>query len=267
MSFVAKVLGTVRARLLISLIGLSVLLVAFAATGWIALSQANERMRTMYEDRIVPLRSLKLISELYMVGVVDTANKLKTGALNWPDGSNALQAAEEQIRQQWSSYKASRIGEIERPLVTQAEQEIEAAGEMIAKLKKIIEQGSSARLTGLINEGLYEAVDPVRGTLTKLVDVQLEQALSSYRESQAAHDLVRLLLTAGLILGVVAIIYAIFTVMAQVIRPLNTMTQLMTRLSQGDVAVEVVGTIAAMRLGCLRAHCLCSRTMLLRHVV
>ena len=117
MSLVTKAAGTIRARLLISLVGLCILLIAFAATGWVALSQANERMRGMYEDRVVPLRSLKLVSEYYVVGVVDTANKLKTGALTWPNGLKALQAAEEQIQRHWSAYRSVKVGEAERVLV------------------------------------------------------------------------------------------------------------------------------------------------------
>jgi methyl-accepting chemotaxis protein len=241
MSFVAKVVGTVRARLLISLLGLSVLLAAFAATGWITLSQSNERIRALYEERVVALRSLKLMSDHYIVGIVDTANKLRSGALGWSEGLTTVQTAEDEIRQQWASYRSSNLDEAERALVAQAEQQIASAGEMIAKLKGIVEQKRGAQLAGLINEGLYESVDPIRATLTSLVDRQLEKARTAYAASQAENSFVRLLLGIGLILGAVAVVYAIFTVVAQVIRPLNITTQLMVRLSQGDLGIVVAG--------------------------
>ncbi|HYF53944.1 MAG TPA: MCP four helix bundle domain-containing protein, partial [Salinarimonas sp.] len=248
---VVKGIATIRARLLISLLSLSVLLAGLAAMSWTTLSRSDGRMRDMYEERVVPLRSLKTLTEVYMVGVVDTANKLRTGALFWPDGLKAVQGAEREIQALWSAYKASRTGADEAVLITQADKEIQAAGAMIARFKRIIESQSTAQLTSLLNEGLYEVVDPVRESLTKLADNQLARARASFDEAHAAHRLGNLMLAAGLALGAAAVAYALFTALVQVIRPLGAMTGLMARLAQGDLSVPVVGADRRDEIGSL----------------
>ncbi len=43
-------------------------------------------LKTIYEDRVIPLSQLKKVSDLYAVQIVDTTHKVKNKSINWQEG-------------------------------------------------------------------------------------------------------------------------------------------------------------------------------------
>jgi hypothetical protein len=64
-----------RLSLLVALMG--IVLVVVGGTGLTGMSNTVGGLKTVYQDRVIPLRDLKLISDLYAVNIVDTAHKVR----------------------------------------------------------------------------------------------------------------------------------------------------------------------------------------------
>ena len=67
------------------LIGMASVLIAFSvligSAGLIQLKFAVNSLETVYKDRVVPLRDLKKIADLYAVNIVDATHKARDGVL------------------------------------------------------------------------------------------------------------------------------------------------------------------------------------------
>jgi len=43
----------------------------------------NAALKTIYEDRIFPLKYLKIIADMYAVNIIDTSHQLRNGNVSW----------------------------------------------------------------------------------------------------------------------------------------------------------------------------------------
>lgn len=62
------------------------LLVLIGVLGISGMHSSNQAMASVYNDRVVPLKDLKQIADMYAVNVVDTAHKVRNGNLDWQQG-------------------------------------------------------------------------------------------------------------------------------------------------------------------------------------
>jgi methyl-accepting chemotaxis protein len=244
-------LKSIKARLLVSLGVVSLFLAVSAATGWWALGVSNAGMASVYDDSVVPLRELKQLSDLYAVNVVDTAHKVRNGGLSWDKGAAAVQEARGQVVGLWKAYAGTYMEADEKALADETHRQMEKADGAVEKLIGILGRQDQAALDDFVKAELYSSIDPVTASIGRLVDLQLETAKRGYEFSQANYDRSRLVLTAVVLLGGVAILFALFTVLRRAIRPLHEMSGLMERLAKGDLEISIVGTGREDEIGTL----------------
>jgi methyl-accepting chemotaxis protein len=56
---------------------------------------------TVYNDRVVPLKDLKLISDMYAVNIVDTSHKVRNNNLTLQEGRKNVAEATGLIEKKW----------------------------------------------------------------------------------------------------------------------------------------------------------------------
>ena len=218
---------------------LGVMLASEALNGIMNLRSANERMKSVYEDRVVPLRDLKIISDAYAVLIVDTSHKVRSGALSWPDGGAAVRKAQATVHERWAAYTATMLTADEARLVAQARSAMDKADAAVASLLHVLDALDKAALDQFVVQDLYRSIDPVTDQVSALIDLQVAVAGNDFKDSQELYlsesrqswmllAVAALLLAAGI--GVVA---------RRVVAPLRLMTQAMDRLAAGDVTVAV----------------------------
>ncbi|MFN8719376.1 MAG: MCP four helix bundle domain-containing protein, partial [Rhodospirillales bacterium] len=100
---------TIRRLLSGSLVLLFAVIGIMAGTNLWGVDRLSTSMRTIYEDRVVPLRDLKIISDAYAVFVVDASHKVRNGNWDWPEAGESVATAREQLEKQWTSYLATTL--------------------------------------------------------------------------------------------------------------------------------------------------------------
>ncbi len=242
---------TIKARLLLALGALSVLLLTCAGAGWVAVTTSDASLRAVYEQRVVPLRELKIVADLYAVKIVDASHKSRNGNIPAAEGRQAVEAARRGIAEGWRRYKDGIADATERKQAEAAGALMQEADAVIMRLVTALDRNDRGRVASIINEQLYEAIDPVSAAIGDLVDRQLEVARDEHARSQATASTVLEILALALGLGVVAIVLALATVVGRVLRPLATLTDLTTRLARGDLDVTVTGAERSDEIGTL----------------
>ena len=184
-----------------------ILLLATVLMGGFGLYQvhdANRSIGTIYEDRVVPLKQLKTVADMYSVNVIDTANKYAHGLIDARTALAAIDQATQREKQEWKAYTETYLVEDEKAGVARLEPLRAQAVPRLAALKSALAANDREQVGTLI-KGLYEAIDPIGAELDKLVDIQLSVAKSEYDNAQRAYKadvlLFGILITAATLCG------------------------------------------------------------------
>ncbi|MFC4241391.1 methyl-accepting chemotaxis protein [Marinobacter oulmenensis] len=191
-------------------------------------SDINRGVSSIYNDRIVPLKDLKEISD-DAVFVVDAINKANAGVISSKEALKQLEEAEASIEASWQKYTATNLTERERELVAEVEALFVQANKAIAEAKSLLKfMPSNAKgQLNTIDGPLYGAIDPVAEKIGELIELQLQVAASE-RESVGelySHSLVLYpSIAAGA--GLLAIIASLL-IIRSITRPIHAMRRVM----------------------------------------
>lgn len=233
----------VATRLLLLAGVLILFLLLIGVLGIFGMRESNAGMETVYNDRVVPLRDLKVISDNYAVNIVDIAHKVRLGALSWQEATRSVNKAEEAIQQSRSNYLATQLVGEEQVLVDELKPLLKAADEANAQLLRILESRDQLALEQFISGELYQKIDPVTDRFGKLVDVQLQVAKVEY---DLAHDRYDQIFTAAVTCIVLSLVLAIVLgalITRSLLRQLGgepfTAMDSLQRVAAGDLTVEI----------------------------
>ena len=240
---------SVKSRLIMVLLVLGISVVAMAGSSGYAGWQGSRQLDTILTDRVVPLKQLKIVSDMYAVNVVDTAHKARSGEFSFPEALESLSDAKRAIDENWSAYEATRITPEEQELVEAVGQNTPAAQAAIADLENILRAGDRAALEQFTTTRLYPTIDPVTASISSLIDLQVRVAGEDGAKAQQLFGFTNTLNT---VLGLAALIIVGLTT-AFVIRgltgPLTTLTNAMRRLAGGDNDVGIPADARRDELG------------------
>lgn len=174
------------ARLSLSFAIPLLLMLLLAATGLLAMNSMNQGLKTVYLDRVVPLKGLKNIADLYAVSVIDAVNKAHSGLLTADQALEQVQTAQQQIAAEWTSYMATTLTDQEQQLATQAAVLFRNADADIRQLVAFLQQqqGDVSGELQNYNGPLYRSIDPISEKITELVNLQLKVAETEFVASE-----------------------------------------------------------------------------------
>lgn len=141
------------------------------------LGKVNDGMTTMYNDRVIPLKQLKLISDAYAVNIVDATHKARNGNISWSEASRSLEAADKVIDENLAAYEATKIEGEEMRLLNEAKTLRNSADEAYNEILDILRSGNDTvnqnRLHEYVTTKMYAKIDPFTSKIAELVALQL----------------------------------------------------------------------------------------------
>ena len=96
--------STIKMRLTILLCLLCVLLLAVGGLGLYNMQSSNQGLQRVYNDRVVPLKQLKTISDNYAVAIIENVHKVNIGLIRAEEALQHIQQAQQQIKLEWQRY-------------------------------------------------------------------------------------------------------------------------------------------------------------------
>ncbi len=152
------------------------------------LGRVNAGIDRIYLDRVVPLQDLKTIADDYAVFVIDAVNKANAGRFSAEQALRSIDQAQGRIREHWTAYLQTQLTPEEQRLANEARQRFAQADAVLGKLTERLRgmRGEVANQLTDFDGPLYDQIDPISQTITKLVDLQLDVA---HQEREHAHAL------------------------------------------------------------------------------
>ena len=180
---------------------MAMLAIGIGLLGLRGMALTLDGLATVYNDRVVPLKSLKIIADRYAVNIVDTTHKVRNGNISWAEARKSVEESDTIIKQEWQAYTATYLVPAEKDLVAQIEPLFGSAEEDLSKLKDILRRENQVALAEFATNNLYQVIDPISDKLASLSNVQLDVAKQQYDSSNADYQFTRNLSVAILLLG------------------------------------------------------------------
>jgi len=225
---------------LYALIGfLSVLLIMIGFWGLYSAKQAADGLDTVYKDRVVPLKDLKVIADMYAVNIVDTSHKVRNGNMKWADGRENVDVAVKTIVEKWKAYLATTLVTEEKRLVAEITPLMKSADTAVADLVGILKREDGDALARFTISELYPVIDPVSGKFSDLVDVQLKVAKEEYDKGARTYEQSKAISIAALILGVLLASGFGFMIVRSITGPVDKAAALAETMARGDFTTMI----------------------------
>ena len=191
-------------------------------------------LKTIYEDRVIPLSQLKQVADLYAVQIVDTTHKVRSGSVSWQNGLKNVHTARSVINQKWDAFLLTYMVEEEKALVEKARPLLQEANRSLENLETILQKQDAVALTEYVNADLYPTIDPISEVFSELVEVQLTVAKREYESSEKSYKSIMLLFF-GILCGSIVFSALIgFVLTRSITAPLHNMLNRIRDLAEGE---------------------------------
>ncbi|MGN8004890.1 methyl-accepting chemotaxis protein [Acidovorax sp. 22279] len=229
----------ISTRLAGLLAALCLLVLLVGVAGLYGMGNSNAGLKSVYDDRVVPLKQIKVVADMYAVNVVDTAHKVRDGTLTPAQGLQSVADARKAIDANWKAYLATQLVPEETQLVERfkpLQAKADAATDVLAGHFK---SGDVAALTAFAAKEMYPAIDPLQEVLGQLMQVQLDRAKAEYDSAAASYQTIRALAVTAVVAGIVLAVLMGGAMIRQISRALGDAVQITDAVAQGDLTVAI----------------------------
>jgi methyl-accepting chemotaxis protein len=189
---------------------------------------------SIHDDRVVPLKQLKVISDMYAINIVDTTHKMNHKTVSFPQGERMIQEAKTNITKEWNAYLATYLTPEEQTLVTKAKAQMTNADAAVETLYGIIKAQNAPALHEFAVKTLYPSIEPVTDSISALIDLQLKEASNLYTKAQSMYLDTRTFVITLSIVALLATLLNIWLVANSINTPLKEMEHLTQAMVHGD---------------------------------
>lgn len=183
-----EVVMLIRTRLLALISGS---LIGVAGVGFAMdymLYQSHEAFKNTYNDRILPLTQLKIVSDMYAVNIVDTAHKVSLNSISFERGVESLNTARKHSDEAWDAYSATSLTPEEKTIVTHINGIETQAHSVIEQLKTAMLNKDMDSVNRIRTTLLYSSIDPITDNIGKLMDIQLKESEHNLQYASTQYD-------------------------------------------------------------------------------
>lgn len=200
----------------------------------VVFADINRGVSSIYNDRVVPLKDLKFISDDYAVLVVDAINKANAGQISPREALRQIEEAESNIETNWEHYTQTSLTTREKELVREAESLFDAASQGIEEAKTVLRSAPSNAQGQLnrIDGPLYELIDPVTQKIGELIELQLDVAALERQSVGELYAQSQVLYPSTAVVAAVLSIGASILIILSVTGPINAMRNLMRSVAE-----------------------------------
>ncbi|MDB5848677.1 MAG: methyl-accepting chemotaxis sensory transducer, partial [Rhodoferax sp.] len=206
------------------------------------LSRSNQALKSVYIDRVEPLRQLKGISDLLTNNVTSPANKVRDGLLKPEDAVPLAVQAREGIQKYWAEYLASYLTPEEKVMADRFPAAYAKAQEVMAKAEASYRAGDSVTAAMLAGTDMYPAMEPVQKLLGELSNYQNRAAREDYEASESRYASIRLQVAGIMLAGAVLAALFSFVLIRRVVSSLTDSVRIADAVAQGDLGVAIAPT-------------------------
>ncbi|MDP2694629.1 MAG: methyl-accepting chemotaxis protein, partial [Gallionella sp.] len=232
---------TIKSRLIFVIAILSVLLIAIGVMGMLGMSKASEGLRTVYEDRTVPMGQVSDIQKLLLTNRLRIAVSMVTPT---PEVIQKNSAEVEQniaeIGKIWDAYMATTLTPEEKILADKfAEDRKQFVGEGLKPAIAALRANDLKLADKIVVEKIRVLYEPVGAGIQKLLQLQLDVAKHEYEDSISRYENNRNLSVGLIVGGLVLALWLGIVLIRAIMRPLAEAQDVAAKIAAGDLSSTI----------------------------
>jgi len=231
---------SIKARLVFILTFLSALLLVIGLIGLNGMSKAEAGLKTVYEDRTVPLMDLGK--------VIDMANRIRTNAViaanaaapEMAQKANAdTLSMDAEIDKLWAKYMATTLTVEEKVLADafNSEWKIYQTSRNVTMNRAMEGDLAAAQANAVADAG--PKFTAARGTLFKLIELQGTVAKQEFDLAHSRYENSRTTAIAATVIGLALAAWFGFLLIRAITRPLDAAVKLARAVAEGDLTQRI----------------------------
>ncbi|WP_051092939.1 methyl-accepting chemotaxis protein [Methylobacterium sp. 77] len=228
---------TIKLRLVALLACIGLVLLATAGIANLALHWSHQSLKTTFEDRVIPLRQFIVIRDAYD-DLTNVSRALRSGQIEPGQAKEKIERDLSNVTKEWSAYLATYLTQEEQIISKDLQGRIDGNGVIMAEILKRIAAGNGSDFE-TTHADLLKSLQATNANLTKLATLQVREVEAEYQRSETTSGWTRLTLLAALGLAALTIAYGIYTVIAQVARPLGNLVSVLQRMARGEIDAQI----------------------------
>ena len=225
---------------IIALLAVVLLMVAqLGIMGLRGLDQTSQGLRTVYAERVVPLKQMKAVSDFYAVNVIDAVNKANAGLMSAEEAAKSIQEAQDSAKALWAPYAQAERHELVIPLIAATAPLLDkanAATERVGNLIKGMKGHVAGQLSAEIGP-LYREIDPLTVQVGEVFDMQMRISAMTYAESEGIYHHVRNISLVSMAVGLFSVALLGLLTYRAVVPPLRRLAGQMIEVSRGNFSL------------------------------
>ncbi len=230
---------SIRAKLWLLVASLLVLTLATSITLMLELNSANQRMASIYNDRVIPMQQLKLIADAYGIKLVETTNKVYNQQILAESGKDTLTQVRNDAQAAWNAYMQTQLTAEEKALADRVNTLLEAISPRIDDVLRLFERDDHEGLGSFIEYRLFPSVSPLAASLQQLSAMQEQLAQQAYEEAQAASTRTMMLAAVTVAILLVLALISASLIIRTITRNLDSAVQVAETVAQGDLRSHI----------------------------
>ncbi len=222
--------------ILVSLIGLT----SIAGLGLLGINQSNERLRTVNEDRLVPIKDLSNMQDSMLeMHLQSTRLSHLIDQKGVKEHFDQIMRIDKVFNEKWAKYKATQLTAEEVALVShfssQAESYVQARNQFLNLIGNNDFESARNYLVKEVDSKFNQAFQ----VMHDLIALQDTIAQAEYRDATAALKLATGIMAATILFAVFLFIYMGISLMRSVIKPIDGISQVIKRVAEGDFSTQL----------------------------
>ncbi|TGK15574.1 methyl-accepting chemotaxis protein [Leptospira fluminis] len=181
-------------------------------------------IETIHNDRLIPLKQLKSISDYYAISIVDCVHKVRGGSVSFSQGKENIAQAQAGIKKEWMAYLSTQLVPEETQIIEELKPLFETADKVVEEGKKTMEAEDQQKLIEFAENVLYPNIDPVTEKIEKLIQVQLKITERIYTKAELEYEYSIGIFTVTSVATIVYILIVSITFSLRLVKGLTTVT-------------------------------------------
>ena len=224
----------IRVKILITIVILSIVVIMVGVNGILSTGKMESYIDTMQKDRLIPMKDLKIVADMYAVNIVDTAHKVRNGNISFEEGVNNMREAKDKISKSWNKYVNTTLTEKETQLVQRVKDLVPQRKALTDKLEKALAQKDKALLDEIVLNELYQVIDKISDRVSALIDLQLEVANEIHDSAEEEYETSKNIALSLIIIGLIVAIGISLYIANLIVTPVKDLNDKAKDLAHGD---------------------------------
>lgn len=240
----------VGTRVLLLSAVLIIFMVLLAGLGLKSMRDSVASLESLYANRVVAVRDLKVVADMFAVNIVNASYKANSSLLTTAVAVTRIEEAERLIDQRMRAYLSISKGARETLLAEEIRTLVDDATQPITELKALLGKNDYFGLNQYMVKTLPAVIDPISLKISDLIELQLDIAREEFELAQARYvsDL-RLMVGLGGLAIVAGVGFSLVirrSILAQLGAEPDELASSAAAVSEGRLADTVGGELKAV---------------------